>query len=182
MTATTRKSGSPSSYTISRLGRLCGVSRSTLLYYNAIGLLSPTARSITGYRLYDEAARQRLEQIILFRSVGIPLAQIRALLSAPASGPAAVLIRRLMEINGQIEDLRGKQQAILDLLRQDGSLAGAKRRLRAFTALGRRAGIYKGNYLSVHRLFEKSSPELHRKVLKFLGFTEGEIRKLISRL
>jgi DNA-binding transcriptional MerR regulator len=33
-----------------------------------------------------------------------------------------------------------------------------------------------------YRLYEKSSPELHRKVLKFLGFTEGEIRELISRL
>ncbi len=86
-------SGSP--YTVSRLGRLCGVSRSTLLYYDAIGLLSPSSRTPAGYRLYDEPQRARLEKILLFHSLGIPLVRIKKLLAAPEKGPAALHHRRL---------------------------------------------------------------------------------------
>jgi DNA-binding transcriptional MerR regulator len=175
--------GAPApSYTITRLGRLCGVSRSTLLYYDSIGLLSPSSRTVAGYRLYDEARKVRLEKILLFHSVGIPLAGIRELLAAPRRGPAALLVRRLTEINVQIQDLRDKQRLILDLLKEEGTLAGAKKKPAAFSRLGRRAGITKGTYLTVHRLFEKSSPELHRKMLAFLGFTGKEIKALIAKL
>jgi MerR family transcriptional regulator, thiopeptide resistance regulator len=169
-------------YTITRLGRLCGVSRSTLLYYDAIGLLSPAARTAAGYRVYAEAERARLEKILLFHSLGIPLARIRPLLDEPRKGPAALLVRRLMEINAQIDELRGRQRTILDLLEEEGSLAGAKRILQTFTDLGREAGIVKGNYLKIHRLFEKSSPDMHRRLLRFLGFTEKEITVFVKRL
>ncbi len=39
-----------------------------------------------------------------------------------------------------------------------------------------------GLVLNEDLIFEKSSPEIHRKMLKFLGFTEREIRELVSRL
>ena len=41
-------------YSVSRLGRRYGLSRSTLLYYDRIGLLSASARSAAGYRVYGE--------------------------------------------------------------------------------------------------------------------------------
>jgi DNA-binding transcriptional MerR regulator len=169
-------------YTISILGRLCGVSRSTLLYYDSIGLLSPASRSAAGYRVYDETQRNRLEKILLFHSLGIPLERVRGLLDEPAGGPSAVLIRRLIEINGQIQELRDRQNIILNLLEEDGSLAGTKRILRTFTDLGRKAGIIKGNYLKIHRLFEKSSPVAHHRLLKFLGFTPREITVFTEKL
>ncbi len=169
-------------YTISRLGRLCGVSRSTLLYYDSIGLLHPASRTAAGYRVYGEIQKKRLERILLFHSLGIPLERVRELLDTPKGGPTAALIRRLIEINSQIQELRDRQKIILDLLEEDGSLAGTKRILRTFTELGRRAGIVKGNYLKIHRLFEKSSPEAHRRLLLFLGFSEKEIRVMRERL
>jgi len=46
-------------YRIRELAGLFGLSRSTLLYYDRIGLLSPSARSESGYRLYSAADRER---------------------------------------------------------------------------------------------------------------------------
>ena len=173
---------SKKTYTISRLGRLCGVSRSTLLYYDSIGLLSPSSRTPAGYRLYSEKQKNRLEKILLFHSLGISLERVKDLLDAPEDGPSAALIRRLLEINVQIEELRDRQHVILTLLEEEGSLAGAKSILRTFTRLGEKAGIIKGNYTKIHRLFEKSSPETHRRLLKFLGFTDREIKVFVAKL
>ena len=41
--------------TVGRLARAFGLSRSTLLYYDSIGLLRPTGRSPANYRLYTRA-------------------------------------------------------------------------------------------------------------------------------
>jgi len=50
-------------YTVGVLARSVGLARSTLLYYDRIGLLPPSRRSATRYRLYGEDARSRLEAI-----------------------------------------------------------------------------------------------------------------------
>jgi DNA-binding transcriptional MerR regulator len=49
----------------------------TLHHYDEIGLLSPSARSEAGYRLYDPDDLERLHQILLFRELGFTLADIR---------------------------------------------------------------------------------------------------------
>ena len=48
-------------YTVSKIAQRFGLSRSTLLYYDRIGLLSPSGRSPGDYRLYDQADCDRLE-------------------------------------------------------------------------------------------------------------------------
>ena len=50
--------------TISQLARRFGLSRSTLLYYDSIGLLSPSARSDANYRLYSRNDIERMERVI----------------------------------------------------------------------------------------------------------------------
>ena len=57
-------------YRISQLAEQFGLSRSTLLYYDRIGLLSPSARSEAGYRQYSAADRGRLESICSLRRAG----------------------------------------------------------------------------------------------------------------
>jgi DNA-binding transcriptional MerR regulator len=47
-------------HTISALARRFSLSRSTLLYYDSIGVLAPTSRSRAGYRLYGDDAVRRL--------------------------------------------------------------------------------------------------------------------------
>lgn len=69
--------------TVHEMSRLTGVSIRTLQYYDKIGLLPPAERTGAGYRLYDDAAVERLQQILLFRELEFPLKEIRAILQSP---------------------------------------------------------------------------------------------------
>ena len=69
--------------TVNEVSKLSGVSIRTLHYYDNIGLLHPTEVTEAGYRLYDDAALERLQQILLFRELEFPLKEIREILDAP---------------------------------------------------------------------------------------------------
>jgi len=62
--------------TVKQVSELTGVSIRTLRYYDNIGLLSPSDHTEGGYRLYDDRALERLQQILLFRELGFPLKEI----------------------------------------------------------------------------------------------------------
>ena len=63
--------------TVKEVSDLTGVSIRTLQYYDKIGLLYPAHRTQAGYRLYDDAALERLQQILLFRELEFSLEDIR---------------------------------------------------------------------------------------------------------
>ena len=69
--------------TVNQIAKQTGVSVRTLHHYDAIGLLKPTQVTEAGYRLYDDAALERLYLILLFREIGFPLKDIRGILDAP---------------------------------------------------------------------------------------------------
>ena len=69
--------------TVKKVSDLTGVSVRTLQYYDKIGLLSPTELTDAGYRLYDNTALERLQQILLFRELEFPLKEIKAILDSP---------------------------------------------------------------------------------------------------
>ena len=50
--------------TVNNVSKLTGVSIRTLQYYDKIGLLKPTGYTKAGYRLYDDTALERLQQIL----------------------------------------------------------------------------------------------------------------------
>lgn len=68
--------------TIREISCISGVSKRTLQYYDQIGLLKPAAYSPAGYRLYDEAALETLQQILLYRELEFSLKEIRCILSS----------------------------------------------------------------------------------------------------
>ncbi len=70
-------------YTVRQLARMAGVSVRTLHHYDQIGLLKPPARTEAGYRLYGENDLLRLQQILFFRELDLPLAEIKAILDRP---------------------------------------------------------------------------------------------------
>ncbi|MBW3568174.1 MAG: MerR family transcriptional regulator [Proteobacteria bacterium] len=72
-----------SEYTVKQLSELAGVSIRTLHHYDEIGLLKPRARTVGDYRIYGEQELLRLQQILLYRELDIPLAEIRSILDAP---------------------------------------------------------------------------------------------------
>lgn len=67
-------------YTIKQLSDLAGITRRTLHYYDEIGLLKPIEISGNGYRWYSEQGLLRLQQILLYRESGVPLAKIKQIL------------------------------------------------------------------------------------------------------
>ncbi|MHC5268217.1 MerR family transcriptional regulator [Enterococcus sp. LJL98] len=71
-------------YSIKEMSTLSGVSRRTLRYYDTIGLLPPKRTTDSGYRLYGEEEVNRLQQILLYKRMGLKLEEIRAILTSEA--------------------------------------------------------------------------------------------------
>ena len=69
--------------TISQVAELTGISTRTLQYYDEIGLLKPTELTKSGYRLYDDEAMQKLQQILFFKELGFKLKEIKEILQKP---------------------------------------------------------------------------------------------------
>jgi DNA-binding transcriptional MerR regulator len=68
-------------YTINKLAKLAGVSTRTLRYYDELGLLSPIQMSSNGYRIYGQKEIDRLQQILFYRELGVPLDEIKKIMS-----------------------------------------------------------------------------------------------------
>jgi DNA-binding transcriptional MerR regulator len=169
-------------FTVTKLARRCGVSRTALLYYESIGLMPPPRRSGGNYRCYSESDAERLSAIRAYRKAGLTLDNIRAILEAQSSrrgGDASmVLKRRLIELDSEIGALRTHQQAILRLL-------GSK-------ALGKAEMITKEKWVSImqscafseeqmqrwHAEFERSAPNEHQEFLEFLHIPAAEIKAI----
>ena len=67
-------------FTVKQLSRLAGVTPRTLHYYDEIGLLKPSQVGDNGYRYYGEEAIVRLQQIMLYRELDMPLEYIKAIM------------------------------------------------------------------------------------------------------
>lgn len=69
--------------TISQVAELTGISTRTLQYYDEIGLLKPSELTESSYRLYDDEALQKLQQILFFKELGFKLKEIKEILQKP---------------------------------------------------------------------------------------------------
>jgi DNA-binding transcriptional MerR regulator len=165
--------------TISALARRHGLSRSTLLYYDRIGLLKPSGRTPSGYREYTDRDEERLGQICLYRRTGLSLAEIRRLLDRPRKELAAALEGQLFELSTEIEALRDRQRIIVGLLKKPRLLerAGVMTR-ETWTELLRASGFTEEDMRRWHRDFERLEPRRHQRFLAFLGIPPEEIRKI----
>ena len=95
--------------TVHEVSSLSGVSIRTLQYYDKIGLLRPTQYTDAGYRLYDDAALETLQQILLFRELEFPLKEIKQIISSPNFDRSKALAQ-------QIELLKLKKEHIENLI------------------------------------------------------------------
>ena len=96
--------------TVCEVSKLTGVSIRALQYYDEIGLLPPARYTEAKYRLYDDAALERLQQILLFRELEFPLKEIKRILENPA-------FDRNKALEQQIELLTLKREHIDNLIR-----------------------------------------------------------------
>lgn len=70
-------------YTVKELASLSGVSVRTLHHYDDVGLLSPATRSDSGYRLYGQKELLRLQQILFYKELEVPLKEISRIIDDP---------------------------------------------------------------------------------------------------
>lgn len=85
-------------YTVHQLAALSGVSARTLRYYDEIGLLSPRRMPENAYRIYGPDLVDRLQQILFYRELGLPLEQIAKVLEAKAYDRLDALERQLASL------------------------------------------------------------------------------------
>jgi DNA-binding transcriptional MerR regulator len=67
-------------FTVKQLSKLAGVTPRTLHHYDAIGLLKPSRMGENGYRYYGEESLLRLQQILFYRELGMPLDDIKKIM------------------------------------------------------------------------------------------------------
>ncbi len=96
--------------TVKQLSKLAGVTPRTLHHYDAIGLLKPSRIGSNGYRYYDEEALLRLQQILMYRELDMPLEEIKKLMGrrdfdvlAALQGHRAALSRQASRIHRLID-------------------------------------------------------------------------------
>lgn len=92
-------------YTVQKLAKLAGVSARTLRYYDEFGLLRPCRVSSSGYRIYGEAEVDRLQQILFYRELGLPLEAIRKIVLSPGFDALPALERHRENLVGQREKI-----------------------------------------------------------------------------
>lgn len=95
--------------TVNEVSKLTGVSIRTLQYYDKIGLLAPAGYTQAGYRLYDDTALEKLQQILLFRELEFPLKEIKKIIESPS-------FDRRKALDQQITLLKLKKEHIENLI------------------------------------------------------------------
>ena len=99
-------------YTVQQLARLAKVSVRTLHYYDQIGLLSPGSRSPAGYRQYGQVELLRLQQILFFKELDVPLSEIGRILASPHFDPLQALRQHRQMLEAQASRLAVLLQTI----------------------------------------------------------------------
>lgn len=173
----------PIMYTVGKLAKQFNLSRSTLLYYDKIGLLSPSERSMSNYRLYSEKDIEKLRLIIQHRETGIPLEDIGKLFNIEENDVTEILSSRLRSIQEDIKILKRQEHMILSVLIDEVKIGKEKIFNReTWTAFLIKSGFSHEDLFEWHRAFEIASPREHKEFLLALGMTEKEISELRSTL
>lgn len=87
---------------VGELAKRCGLTVRTLHHYDSIGLLKPSARSGSGYRLYNRDDIARLHQVQALRRFGLSLAAVGTVLANPGSHLAAIVEQQIQMLEQQI--------------------------------------------------------------------------------
>lgn len=161
-------------YRISELGNRFKLSRSTLLYYDRIGLLCPTGRTASDYRQYTADDLARLERICFFRDAGLALSEIAQILDK-AGNDGLILEKRLGEINREVASLKAQQRLITGMLKTVAAgynASGLDKTL--WLSLQKACGLDEAALTRWHVEFERRAPRAHHDFLLSLGLSEKE--------
>lgn len=103
--------------TVKEVSMITGVSIRTLRYYDEIGLLKPTELTEAGYRLYDNKALEKLQEILFFRELEIPLIDIKKIMDTPNYDKEQILTTQKMLLEQKRNRLNGIIELITDVMK-----------------------------------------------------------------
>ncbi len=103
--------------TVKDMSEIAGVSIRTLRYYDEIGLLKPTELTEAGYRLYDNKALEKLQEIMFFRELEIPLTDIKKIMDNPNYDKEQVLLAQKSLLEQKRNRLNGIIELIIDVMK-----------------------------------------------------------------
>lgn len=165
--------------TVNEVSKLTGVSVRTLHHYDAIGLLKPTKITDAGYRLYDDASLERLQNILLFRELQFPLKEIGAILDSPGFAPKEALKQQIK----LLELKRARLDALIDFAREIQEGGENKMNFNAFdrTEIDQYAEEVKERW-GATEAYNEYVQKAKGKTRKELDMTADELRNLFAEL
>lgn len=165
--------------TVNQLAKKYKLSRSALLYYDKIGLLKPSVRSQSNYRLYTAEDDNRLRLITTYRDTGLSLKAIANILQAEEHQSAVVPEKRLLSLNTEISNLRKQQQLIIELLGAESLFRSTKTMNKdQWVKILRASGMDEDAMHKWHIEFERDLPEMHQDFLESLGCDAEEVKRI----
>jgi DNA-binding transcriptional MerR regulator len=171
-------SGLTAGLTIARAARAVGLSRTTLMYYERLGLIRPLRREGSRYRTFRPDDLQVLFLIGRWRAIGLPLATIRRLL-ADRRGVAGALRDHLRALDRSVAALQDQRRLTLEML--GGGAPGQARSpvtKAAWTAMFRAIGMNDEQMRKWHAQFERRNSAGHGEFLRSLGIGRAEIGRI----
>ena len=159
--------------TVHEVSRLTGVSIRALQYYDKIGLLHPAEYTEAGYRLYDDAAMETLQQILLFRELEFLLKDIQQIIQSPS-------FDRKKALEQQIELLQMKKEHLENLIKlaREIQATGGKKHM-DFSAFDTKK---MDEYAAQAKASWGATPAYHEYEQKSKGRTPAENRELGERM
>ena len=103
--------------TVKDVSEITGVSIRTLRYYDEIDLLKPTELTEAGYRLYDNKALEKLQEIMFFKELGIPLMHIKKMMDNPNYDKEQALLTQKSFLEQKRNRLNGIIELITDVMK-----------------------------------------------------------------
>lgn len=137
--------------TVKQVAEMAGVSIRTLHHYHEIGLLIPPERTESQYRMYSQNELLRLQQILFYRALQIPLHQIKKLLNTTSDHVAETLLQ-------QRKLLIEKQQQLANMVR---TLDATVMKLREDTIMNSPEELFKGIVDNHNKKYKKEAEKLY---------------------
>jgi DNA-binding transcriptional MerR regulator len=103
-------------FTVKQLSNLAGITPRTLHYYDEIGLLRPSMVGDNGYRYYGEESLFRLQQIMLYRELDMPLERIKKIMGRRDFDVVDALEKHRHDLRKRIDQLERLVQTVDDTI------------------------------------------------------------------
>lgn len=170
--------GPATGITIARAARAVGLSRTTLMYYERLGLIRPLRRTGSRYRTFRPADLQSLFLIARWRAIGLPLATIRRMLANPPE-IAGALRDHLRALDKSVAALQVQRALTLEMLGGRPVAGGhAPVTKAAWTEMFRSIGMDDEQMRQWHARFERRNSAGHGEFLRSLGIGRVEIGRI----